>query len=39
MDRHQDVDRHQGGARHLGEALLQGVMDLLVMMVEHIQLL
>merc|ERR1719462_591800 len=26
MDRHQDVDRHQG------EALLQGVMDLLVMM-------
>merc|ERR1719476_1145857 len=32
MDRHQDVDRHQGGAPHLGEALLQGVMDLLVMM-------
>merc|ERR1719225_999019 len=26
MDRHQDVDRHQG------EALLQGAMDLLVMM-------
>merc|ERR1719229_2161592 len=32
MDRHQDVDRHQGGARHRGEALLQGAMDLLVMM-------
>ena len=39
MDRHQDVDRHQGGARHLEEALLQGVMDLLVMMVEQNQLL
>ena len=38
MDRHQDVDRHQGGARHRGEALLQGAMDLLVMMVEQIQL-
>merc|ERR1740131_478657 len=29
---HLAVDRLQGGARHLGEALLQGVMDLLVMM-------
>ena len=37
MDRHQDVDHHQGGARHQGEVLLQGVMDLLVMMVEQIQ--
>ena len=36
-DRHQDVDHHQGGARHQGEVLLQGVMDLLVMMVEQIQ--
>merc|ERR1719150_3018476 len=26
------MDRPQGGARHLGEALLQDVMDLLVMM-------